>query len=530
MADSYSAILRFRLQQTGANNNTWGALLNSAAIQLIEDSIAGRSVITVTTLDITLSTANGASDQARMAAIELQGSPGTAKNIICPSASKFYLVINNTDAAMTLKTSAGTGIAVAVGVAQYLFCDGTNVISVSTASTGTVATATNALNLGGVPAASYARLDVTNVFTGGLVNTFVALTDAATTVMDVDTGKNFRWPIGGDRTLQIDNAVDGSEFELWIVQDSTGGRLVTWPGTVIFEGGSTPVLSVLGNSIDRFQGTYNAALSKWVVRAGLNSAAGSATVINVTGGGMNLSLWDLAGRPAGVVSLAVTIAMGTVIGSLSTRAPALDLTGFASGSTLTITNYGYILGRGGRGGTGGVGADSDTTIYTAPGAPGVDGGQAILGPGTGITCTIFNASGYIWGGGGGGGGGGTNPTNNDQCAGGGGGGGAPYGDGCDGGGAGQENITGRGGKGLEGTKTTGGTGGAAYSQGLAVGGAGGAGGTPGVAGSAGASPTGGGHEAPGGTFGAAGKAIEFNGGTVTVSTGSGAPNVLGAVS
>jgi hypothetical protein len=50
-----------------------------------------------------------------------------AGEVICPAASKLYVVKNGTSYAVTLKTSSGTGIAIPAGETAFLFCDGTNV-------------------------------------------------------------------------------------------------------------------------------------------------------------------------------------------------------------------------------------------------------------------------------------------------------------------------------------------------------------------------------------------------------------------
>lgn len=51
-------------------------------------------------------------------------------NVIVPDDTKIYYVFNNTTGAFTLtvKTSAGSGIAVAQGNRAVLGCDGTNVV------------------------------------------------------------------------------------------------------------------------------------------------------------------------------------------------------------------------------------------------------------------------------------------------------------------------------------------------------------------------------------------------------------------
>lgn len=528
MADSFSTSLRLRLQQTGGNNNTWGSLLNTAALQLLEDAISGMTTVTIAGSDVTLSTANGANDQARYAILKLSGSPGATRSVIVPAVSKLYLVINGTANDQTVKVAGQTGVTVSAGASQLLYCDGTDVKAAQANPVGTVGAAADSLALGGFAAALYPRLDTHNVFTKGVRYPFVTATDGSTVTFDVAEGRNFIVTLAGNRTLAFANAADGAIVELWLKQDAGGNRTVTWPANVAFEGGVTPTLSAAAGAIDRFSATYNAAENRWIVRPGTRVGSGSAIAVDLQVGGSNQFLWDLAGRPSGIVTVDVTIARGVVITSTSPAAPALDCRGFASGSTVRIVNRGRILGRGGRGGRGGnVSSAGDDFRFDA--TAGEAGGTAILGPGAGITCTIENSDGYIWGGGGGGGGGGATAANGHAAAGGGGGGGAPFGSGGDAGTAGNQSVKTAGSIGLSAGIETAGTGGIGAAT-SGSGGTGGTGGTPGTAGSAGASPTSSTFDADGGAGGAAGKAIDQNGGTVTVLSGSSAPNLLGAVS
>lgn len=54
-----------------------------------------------------------------------------ARNIIVPVNTRVYLFKNDTAQILTLKTSAGTGIAVAVAMWALLRCDGTNVVRIT---------------------------------------------------------------------------------------------------------------------------------------------------------------------------------------------------------------------------------------------------------------------------------------------------------------------------------------------------------------------------------------------------------------
>ena len=128
---SYTTSLRLVQPATGEFSGTWGTQVNNGLTALVDASVAGTATIVMTAADYTLSTANGATDEARAAILNVTGTPGAARNIIVPALSKLYVVFNNTTGgfAQTVKTSAGTGISVPNGATAYLRCDGTNVVA-----------------------------------------------------------------------------------------------------------------------------------------------------------------------------------------------------------------------------------------------------------------------------------------------------------------------------------------------------------------------------------------------------------------
>lgn len=50
------------------------------------------------------------------------------------------------------------------------------------------------------------------------------------TVFDYATGRRKRWTVQGASTLRIDNSSDGDVGDLFIIQDASGGHVVTLPG------------------------------------------------------------------------------------------------------------------------------------------------------------------------------------------------------------------------------------------------------------------------------------------------------------
>lgn len=127
MADTASTRLRLRLQETGANVNTWGALLDTA-LQLVDDAIAGMTSVTLTA-NYTLTSANFTEDEARKAILKFSGTGSYTVTI--PSVSKAYVVWNNTSGTLTISTGAGTTVAIDTTDIVFVFCDGTNVKTLS---------------------------------------------------------------------------------------------------------------------------------------------------------------------------------------------------------------------------------------------------------------------------------------------------------------------------------------------------------------------------------------------------------------
>lgn len=124
MPSTYTASARYTLQATGENNNTWGTILNSGVFQLVDTNINGCLSFSLSGTK-TLTTANGATDEARNATLKItSGSGGT---ITIPSVAKKYTVINNSGGAVVLTTGSGTAGTCQQSEQAEFVCDGTNV-------------------------------------------------------------------------------------------------------------------------------------------------------------------------------------------------------------------------------------------------------------------------------------------------------------------------------------------------------------------------------------------------------------------
>lgn len=132
MASTYTNILRLELQADGENDGTWGQILNDNVIALIEDAVSATTSISTTGGTTTLSTNQGSTDQARNAMLDVTGSLGSNALIEVPAQSKHYIVRNNTSGSFTVEVlvsgqSAGAGVVVPQGAAQWVYCDGSDV-------------------------------------------------------------------------------------------------------------------------------------------------------------------------------------------------------------------------------------------------------------------------------------------------------------------------------------------------------------------------------------------------------------------
>ncbi len=130
MPSTFTTALRLVKQAAGENSTTWGTIFNQQFSDLVDTAIAGYTGVAMSDADTTLTAANGAADQARSMALNFTGTLTAARNIIVPSTSKLYFIKNSTTGgfALTIKTSAGSGISVANGRSAVVLCDGTNVI------------------------------------------------------------------------------------------------------------------------------------------------------------------------------------------------------------------------------------------------------------------------------------------------------------------------------------------------------------------------------------------------------------------
>lgn len=131
MVASYTTNGRITKQGTNDNPNTWGTVLNNQVIELFEEAIFGVADIDITgSADVTLTTVNGGTDQARHAVLELTGLLGADITLFLPATEKVYCVRGawSGDYSVTLQISgSGTSIVLETGDAKIVYLNGTDI-------------------------------------------------------------------------------------------------------------------------------------------------------------------------------------------------------------------------------------------------------------------------------------------------------------------------------------------------------------------------------------------------------------------
>ena len=295
---TFTSRIRLEKQANGENSGTWGTVLNQNVIDLVDEAIAGYTIVSCSATAVELTTNNGSSDQARSAALELQGTLTSSVDITIPSVSKIYFVKNNTSGSypITLKTAATTAkTTVTQGGTGPFICDGTNVFSgADTTGLGLGTAAT--LNFGTADAnlipvssadARYiptstsstissnktfsktvtftsttthsgtavfnAQISATSsaTFAGAVGTPIVSLSAATSVALDLSSGNDFGITLGNATTLvNPTNAKIGQTGTIAVKQDGTGSRTLSYGDAYNFASGTAPTLSTAAAATD----------------------------------------------------------------------------------------------------------------------------------------------------------------------------------------------------------------------------------------------------------------------------------------
>ena len=282
MASTYTNRLGLEKQTDGENPNSWGAILNTNVIDLIDDAIAGYEIVSVSGTGVTLTDNQGSSDQSRNAALEFAGTLTANVTITVPAEEKTYFIRENTSGsfAVQMKTAGGTALTLSQGANTFVACNGTSIyrldiptsVSSFTANTLTAtsiatsvldatvidATTINATTVNtSTVSATVLNADGKATFSGAVIGTVTTLTDAASVALNLAQGNNFyvqmTSAVGTNRVLENPtNAVIGQCGSIYVVQTVSGtiNKTLSYGNAYRFKTGTAPTITQTTSAVD----------------------------------------------------------------------------------------------------------------------------------------------------------------------------------------------------------------------------------------------------------------------------------------
>jgi hypothetical protein len=130
---NFSPLLGLALPTTGDLSGTWGTVVNVSITDLIDSAIAGTTTLSADT-NVTLSTTNGAANQAREVILLCTGARTGLTTITAPAQSKSYIIVNATSGGQSVKivgSGPTAGVTVPNGYKVLVAWNGSDFVKVA---------------------------------------------------------------------------------------------------------------------------------------------------------------------------------------------------------------------------------------------------------------------------------------------------------------------------------------------------------------------------------------------------------------
>lgn len=209
------------IQVDGENSGTWGDITNTNwYIQALLNG--GSASIDLSTGDVTVPNADGVADSGKNTIFITTGVLAADTNLILPTKERFFIVTNNCTAAfaVTVKTTAGTGVVVPQTQSILVYCDGTNIVSVAGGTGG-----------GGSGA-------------GGVYPNNTVTSSGTSQALDYVTYSSYFITLTASCSITFAaSPTSGSNLDeclLILKQDATGGWPFSFPASVVWAGTASP--------------------------------------------------------------------------------------------------------------------------------------------------------------------------------------------------------------------------------------------------------------------------------------------------
>jgi hypothetical protein len=209
---NFSPLLGLALPTTGDLSGTWGTTVNDAITGLLDSAVAGTTTLSADA-DVTLTTTNGAANQARNAVILWTASNGaTTRNITAPAQSKEYVVINAGTGSIVLRGAGPTtGVTIVSGEKCLAAWNGSDFVKVASTAIS---------NLSGILAAANGGTGLSSAGTAGNVLTSTGTAWASSAL-----------PAGGLTYIFTTTPVTATDKQGVLTSTAGGAFTVTLPAT-----------------------------------------------------------------------------------------------------------------------------------------------------------------------------------------------------------------------------------------------------------------------------------------------------------
>ncbi len=149
MVDTPTIRNRLRKQELGTNTNTWGDDKLNEVIDAIDQALDGVEAIALTGDKVLASSNYTLADESLNRVLKFTGTLSGAAVVTLPSVEHWYLVVNAAGAQITMKTAAGSGVAIKNGSSALVYCDGADVLNGAPTTLGGTTSINGALTVAG---------------------------------------------------------------------------------------------------------------------------------------------------------------------------------------------------------------------------------------------------------------------------------------------------------------------------------------------------------------------------------------------
>ena len=376
---NFTTSLKLALPTTGDLVGTWGDAINNSITTLLDTAVAGNITKDMAALgtDWTLTSNNGATDEARYAILIPYGTTGATRSIFAPKVSKSYIIVNKTNASVIIRggpTSPTTGVTVATGATVVVAWDSnlatpdfvaitpasiSGVVPVANGGTGATSAATARTSLGATTvggnvftltnpsAITFPRFNADNTVSALDAATFrtaIGAGSGAGSVTSVAmTVPTFLTVTGSPITSSGTLAISLSGTALPVANGGTGVTTSTGSGNVVLSTSptiTTPTLTGYTESVVTLATSGSIAFSVTSGTTQSCAAAGTVTFTDSLSSGQSISLLLTNGS-----SYTINWPTTTWVTAAGNTAPTLSASNTLVFWKISSTLYGALVGK-----------------------------------------------------------------------------------------------------------------------------------------------------------------------------------------